>query len=151
MMQQYRWLFWPIILTISLCLWSCDDDDEIPALDQGQTDTSPNVDAGVDAPEDDKGGADKGATDNGATDSTGDSGGTKEVIINEIAAKGNPNDWFELYNPSSNSIDLKDYYLSDDITNLKQAKFSDYVSDAGTGTTIIEGGKYMAFELDGID
>lgn len=44
------------------------------------------------------------------------------VVLNEIAANTGsaPNDWIELFNVSSESINLQDWYLSDDVTDLKK-------------------------------
>jgi hypothetical protein len=44
------------------------------------------------------------------------------VVLNEIAANTGSlsNDWIELYNASSETINLQDWYLSDDISELKK-------------------------------
>ena len=38
------------------------------------------------------------------------------LVINEIAAKGDPMDWFELYNASDSVIDLAGYVVADDLS-----------------------------------
>jgi hypothetical protein len=44
------------------------------------------------------------------------------VVLNEIVTNtGSPsNDWIELYNPTSQSISLQDWYLSDDVTDIEK-------------------------------
>ncbi len=44
---------------------------------------------------------------------------SRGVQINEIKAKGG-SDWVELFNPSQQAVSLKDFYLSDDESNLKK-------------------------------
>ena len=39
------------------------------------------------------------------------------LVINEVAAKGDPLDWFELYNGSDSVIDLTGYVVSDDLSD----------------------------------
>ena len=63
------------------------------------------------------------------------------LVINEVAAKGDPLDWFELHNTSSEAIPLDDLELADSL------------SDAGKRVafppgTVIGPGAYMQFELD---
>ena len=61
----------------------------------------------------------------------------KSVAINEILASNTKNldenkqadDWIELYNLTTNTVNLSEYYLSDNPTNLKKWQFP-------TGTTI---------------
>lgn len=61
----------------------------------------------------------------------------KSVAINEILASNTKNldenkqadDWIELYNLTTNTVNLSEYYLSDNSTNLKKWQFP-------TGTTI---------------
>jgi hypothetical protein len=47
-----------------------------------------------------------------------------DLILNEINAKGEPNDWCELFNRGNQDIDLSDYTISDEPTNpQKRTKF----------------------------
>ena len=63
------------------------------------------------------------------------------LIINEVAAQGDPLDWFELYNASDGPIDLADFVMADDLTDeSKRTPFP-----AGTA---IEAGAYLQIELD---
>ena len=39
------------------------------------------------------------------------------LVINEVAAKGDPLDWFELYNTGDSDIDLSGLVVADDLTN----------------------------------
>jgi len=63
---------------------------------------------------------------------------SKSIVINELIASNNNSssdgageydDWIELYNTTSNFIDLSGYFLSDDIMNLNKWSFPN-------GTTI---------------
>ena len=63
------------------------------------------------------------------------------LVINEVAAKGDPLDWFELYNASPDPIALFGFVLADDLTDAdKQVAFPD--------GTVIEPGQYLQFQLD---
>ena len=63
------------------------------------------------------------------------------LVINEVAAKGDPLDWFELYNASPDPIALFGFVLADDLTDAgKRVAFP-----AGT---VIEPGQYLQFQLD---
>ncbi len=63
------------------------------------------------------------------------------LVINEVAAKGDPLDWFELYNRSSDPIRLFAMLVADDLTDAgKRVAFP-----AGTE---IRPGEYLQFELD---
>ena len=63
------------------------------------------------------------------------------LIINEVAAQGDPLDWFELYNASDEMIDLADFVMADDLTDeSKRTPFP-----AGT---VIEAGEFLQIELD---
>lgn len=74
---------------------------------------------------------------------------TGELVINEFMASndatiadqdGEFDDWIELYNNGSTSIDLEGYYLSDDATDLMQWAFP-----AGT---VIDGNSYLIVWAD---
>ena len=63
------------------------------------------------------------------------------LVINEVAAQGDPLDWFELYNASDEMIDLADFVMADDLTDeSKRTPFP-----AGT---VIEAGEFLQIELD---
>ena len=63
------------------------------------------------------------------------------LVINEVAAKGDPLDWFELHNPSPDPIALDDFEVADSLTDAgKRVAFP-------AGTTI-QPGAYMQFSLD---
>ena len=75
-----------------------------------------------------------------------------DLVINEFMASndvtqadqdGEFDDWIELYNNSSTSIDLSGYFLSDDATDLMQWEFP-----AGT---IIDGNSYLMIWADNDD
>lgn len=62
------------------------------------------------------------------------------LVINEVAAAGDPDDWFELYNATGKEIDLSTYSVADSLTDATaRVKFS-----AGTK---IKPGEYMQFSL----
>lgn len=42
------------------------------------------------------------------------------LIINEIAAKGDPLDWFELHNASDSPISLADFVFADDLSDASK-------------------------------
>ena len=63
------------------------------------------------------------------------------LVINELAAKGDPLDWFELHNPSPDPIALDGFEVADSLTDAgKRVAFP-------AGTTI-QPGAYMQFSLD---
>ncbi len=63
------------------------------------------------------------------------------LVINEVAAKGDPLDWFELHNSSSVAISLDGFVVADDLTDAgKRVAFP-------AGTTIAPGA-YMQFSTD---
>ena len=63
------------------------------------------------------------------------------LVINEIAAKGDPLDWFELYNASEAAITLSDYVVADDLDDdAERMAFP-------SGMEIAPGG-YLQVEVD---
>ena len=73
----------------------------------------------------------------GAGTATADIG----LVINEVAAKGDPLDWFELHNTSTEPISLDGFEVADDLADAgKRVAFP-------AGTTI-EPGAYMQFSTD---
>ena len=83
-----------------------------------------------------------GDTDAGAQNAdTSDSSLDVGLVINEVAAKGDPLDWFELHNASRVPIALDDFEMADDLTDVgKRVPFPD--------GTVIQPGAYMQFSLD---
>ena len=77
----------------------------------------------------------------GATADSGAASPSAGLVINEVAAKGDPLDWFELHNPTPDPISLDGFVMADDLADAgKRVAFP-------AGTTI-EAGGYMAFRLD---
>ena len=76
--------------------------------------------------------------------SEGDAGTTEAytgLVINEVAAKGDPLDWFELYNASGEEIALADFVVADDLKDAaKRVAFPDEL--------VIPQGGYLEIELD---
>ena len=71
----------------------------------------------------------------------GEIGARIGLIVNEVAAQGDPLDWFELYNASDEPMDLADFLMADDLTDLgKRTPFPD--------GAVIEAGAYLQVELD---
>ena len=65
----------------------------------------------------------------------------RSLIINELAAKGDPLDWFELYNNTSHEIHLSEYLLADDLNDeSKRVPFPDNL--------VIQPGEYLQVALD---
>ena len=63
------------------------------------------------------------------------------LVINEVAAKGDPLDWFELYNASGEEIALADFVVADDLKDAaKRVAFPDQL--------VIPQGGYLEIELD---
>ena len=77
-------------------------------------------------------------------DSEGSAGTTAAdtgLVINEVAAKGDPLDWFELYNASGEKMALADFVMADDLKDAaKRVAFP-------AGVVIPQGG-YLQIELD---
>ena len=63
------------------------------------------------------------------------------LIINEVAARGEPRDWFELYNASGAPLALAGFLLADDLTD--RSRRIPFLSDLR-----IEPGAYLRIELD---
>lgn len=78
------------------------------------------------------------------TDESADSDGTSTgvgLVINEVAAKGDPLDWFELHNVSDEPITLDGHMFADDLADIgKRVAFP-------AGATI-EAGGYLQISLD---
>ena len=69
------------------------------------------------------------------------SGSDSGLVINEVAASGDPLDWFELYNTGDSVIDLAGFVVADDLEDAaKRVSFP-------AGTTIAPG-TYMQIEVD---
>ena len=63
------------------------------------------------------------------------------LVINEVAAKGDPLDWFELYNSLSDPIGLFAFTVADDLTDASKRV-------AFPPGTEIQPGEYLQFEVD---
>ncbi len=63
------------------------------------------------------------------------------LFINEVAAQGEPLDWFELYNGSDSHIALANFMLADDLTD--ESKRVPFPSDL-----VIEPSGYLQIQLD---
>lgn len=82
-----------------------------------------------------------GGEDTAAEDGDAEAGAEIGLVINEVAAQGDPLDWFELYNASDGPIDLADFVMADDLTDEnKRTPFPD--------GTVIEAGGFLQIELD---
>jgi hypothetical protein len=66
------------------------------------------------------------------------------LVINELTSKGDPNDWFELYNTSDEAIDISGVFFTDDIAGEPEKGVF------ATGTTVPVGG-YFVKELTEAD
>ena len=81
-------------------------------------------------------------TGGGTNNTNGDTRGAADftgLVINELVADGDPNDWVEFYNTSDVALDLANVSYSDDPENITRAVFAD-------GTTLAAGG-YVSVEL----
>ena len=63
------------------------------------------------------------------------------LVINEVASKGDPLDWFELHNKSDSPIDLADFVFADDLTD--PSKRVPFPPD-----TTLASGAYLRIDLD---
>ena len=63
------------------------------------------------------------------------------LIVNEVAARGEPRDWFELYNASGAPLALDGFLLADDLTD--RSRRVPFHPDQ-----VIEPGAYVRIELD---
>ena len=63
------------------------------------------------------------------------------LVINEVAAQGDPLDWFELYNASDGPIELANFVMADDLTD--ESKRVPFPADM-----VIEAGAFLQIELD---
>lgn len=78
---------------------------------------------------------------------------TDSIYISEVSAnheKGTgENDWIELYNGSSSTVNLRGYYLSDDDTDLYKWMIGD-VSISSNGYAVIEATSHVTRQSDGV-
>ncbi|MDE2743087.1 MAG: CotH kinase family protein [Gemmatimonadota bacterium] len=82
-----------------------------------------------------------GGEDVASEDGDAEAGTEIGLVINEVAAQGDPLDWFELYNASDEPIDLAGFVMADDLTDKsKRTPFPD--------GTVIEVGEFLQIELD---
>ena len=82
-----------------------------------------------------------GGEDVASEDGDAEAGTEIGLVINEVAAQGDPLDWFELYNASDEPIDLAGFVMADDLTDeSKRIPFPD--------GTVIEVGEFLQIELD---
>jgi hypothetical protein len=74
----------------------------------------------------------------------------QNILINEVMASnditiydedGEASDWIELYNKSSNEVNLEGYFLSDDSLNTEKWKFENTVVQPGNYLLIFASGK----------
>ena len=77
----------------------------------------------------------------GGEGSAGTTAADTGLVINEVAAKGDPLDWFELYNASGEEIALADFVVADDLKDAaKRVAFP--------AELVISQGGYLQIELD---
>ena len=85
--------------------------------------------------------AEPAAADGGEGEPAAAAPGDSGLVINEVAARGEPRDWFELYNASDAPLALAGFVFADDLTDRgKRTPFP-----AGL---IVEPGAYVRIELD---
>ncbi len=71
----------------------------------------------------------------------GAAGSSTGLVINEVAAQGEPRDWFELYNASAEPITLADFVWADDLADPdKRVPFPD--------GALLAPGAYLQIQLD---
>ena len=77
----------------------------------------------------------------GSEGSAGTTAADTGLVINEVAAKGDPLDWFELHNASGEEIALADFVVADDLKDA--AKWVAFLAEL-----VIPQGGYLQIELD---
>jgi len=109
-----------LLLLAALAAAACSD----PATSPGPAADDVGADTAADAPEDDTS-TDTPEPDVAADVPEGDTpvtpGSLDDLILNEVAATGDPADWVELYNNSDRAIDLSAVALGDDPTDATTA------------------------------
>jgi hypothetical protein len=107
-----------------------------PACSEDTTAT-PTADATTDtAGKDTSVGSDTAGNDTAGSDTVVAAG---NLLINEVAAAGTPNDWLELYNPGDTAISLAGWTFADSITDpAKRAAFPDGASVPAKGFLQVE-------------
>ena len=79
-----------------------------------------------------------------------------QVVINEVCSKnngilldaeGSSPDWLELYNNGASDVDLEDFYLSDDSTNLQKWELPDVELQPGEHLLLFCSGKDIQLSL----
>ena len=119
--------------------WPKPDFADAQGSNAGAQDADAGPDSDTEAQASDAGSQsdDAGAQGSDASDAALDVG----LVINEVAAKGDPLDWFELHNASRVPIALDGFEMADDLTDVgKRVPFP-----AGTA---IGPGEYLQFSLD---
>lgn len=153
--------------TATIALAACGSDassDNVPTDDVGSVDaTDASNDAendagssdagGSDAGTADAGGADAGGTDTGAADAATDTPGVDTIedtggdfagviTINEVAAAGDPDDWFELANGGETDVDVSGWTFTDSIADEPgRASFPE--------ASIVPAGGYLLVQFEG--
>ena len=83
--------------------------------------------------------------------------GQYDLVINEFMASnkttlqdedGDYSDWIEIKNTGTLQISLKDWYLTDDVTDFKKWAFPDTTIEAGEIIVVFASGKNRNFKLD---
>ncbi len=69
------------------------------------------------------------------------------VVINEFLAGGGGDDWVEFYNPTGASVSLADFYLSDDLGDLKKWPVAAPAIDSHAFLSFEESGDDFGFGL----
>jgi hypothetical protein len=121
-----------ILIALTAALAACSGADDPIVAD----DTNKGQDMAADMPANDMG---------AGPDMTADQGldmpaaGYAGLVINEVAAAGEPSDWFELYNGGAATIDLSGVTFSDDDADRAKGKIA-------AGTTLAPGA-YLAVDV----
>lgn len=121
-----------VLLCVALCsggLQGCDDDPEHPSAEAGASlaGTGGEGGAGVEAGKAGAGsvGGEAGAAREGGEEGVEELARYQGLTLNEVVAKGSPDDWVELYNSSSEDISVSGCGLSDDPNNPLKGRFAE--------------------------
>lgn len=97
------------------------------------TTATPKADASTDSGSDSNAGTDAAGTDGDTVVQTG------SLLINEVAAAGDPNDWLEIYNPGDTAVSLTGWTFADSVTDpSKRAAFPTGASVPAKGFLQVE-------------
>ena len=133
-----------VLLSVALIASACGDDGGSTPVEDTSTSSSSSGDMGSSSGDMGSSSGDTGSSsgDMGSSSSGADTSppSTEGLVINEVAADGEPSDWVELYNGTGQRLNLLGFYLTDDSNDVKKARFEE--------ETFLEAGEHYLIYLD---